>query len=174
MLAVAAGLLEWRGWRGVAQAHAVLLGRGRRHEHGGAVLEGVGHAGHPGVVGQARVAVARGQRRVEEGLLGAVVALRLGSAAAAALGLGRRRLWRGSRMRRRQGGGGSRGGGVAPPKLCDFTCRRKTTTAIKALRHRTGKPICSGWRETIKENWEKDVGGIGEGSVRVRERWVPE
>ena len=37
---------------GVAQAHALLLGRGRRNEDGGAVLEGRGHAGHAGVVGQ--------------------------------------------------------------------------------------------------------------------------
>lgn len=54
------------------------------HEHGVAILEG--SAGHPGIVGQARVAVARR----EEGLLllAAVVALRLGLA----LRLGRLRL----------------------------------------------------------------------------------
>lgn len=96
MLAVAAGLLEWRGWGGAAEAHAVLLGGGRGHEHGVSVLEGVGHAGHPGVVGQARVAVARRQRGVEEGLLRAVVALRLRPTAAPALGLRRRLRGRGS------------------------------------------------------------------------------
>lgn len=59
MLAVAAGLLEWRC--GVAQSHAVLLGRSRGHEHGRAVLERAGHARHTGVVGKACVAVSRGQ-----------------------------------------------------------------------------------------------------------------
>lgn len=83
MLAVTTGLLEWCG--GVAQAHAVLLSRSRRYEHGGAVLEGAGHAGHTWVVGQACVAVTRRQSWVEEGLLGAVVGLRLRLALALAL-----------------------------------------------------------------------------------------
>lgn len=133
MLAVAAGLLlrlllEGAG-RGVAQAqaHAVLLRRGRpgasgRDEHGGAVLEGggAGHgAGHAGVVRQARVAVARRQK----GLLAAVVlwlgrglrlgGLRLRLALALALGLGR--------LGGRQAGRGRRGGGVVPRKLCNVT-----------------------------------------------------
>lgn len=134
MLTVAAGLLLRLllegARRGVAQsqAQAVLLGRSRAgpprgHEHGGAVLEGggAGHgAGHPGVVRQARVAVARRQ----EGLLAAVV-LRL--ALRRRLGLGRLRLTlalslagglRG--LRSRQAGGRRRGGGVVPAKLCDF------------------------------------------------------
>lgn len=75
MLAVTTGLLEWRG--GVAQSHAVLLSRRRRYEHGGAILEGAGHSRYTWVVGQACVAVTRGQSWVEEGLLGAVVGLRL-------------------------------------------------------------------------------------------------
>lgn len=85
MLAVPTGLLEWCG--GIAQAHAVLLSRSRRYEHGRAILEGVGHAGHAWVVGQARVAVTKGQSRVEEGLLGAVVGLRLRLALTLALRL---------------------------------------------------------------------------------------
>lgn len=59
MLAIAAGLLEWSG--GVAEPHAVLLGGGRGHEHSGAVLESAGYAGHPGIIGEACVAVAGGQ-----------------------------------------------------------------------------------------------------------------
>lgn len=58
MLAIATGLLEWCG--GVAQAHAVLLGRGWGHEHGRTVLERAGDSRHSGVVGQACIAVARG------------------------------------------------------------------------------------------------------------------
>lgn len=73
MLAVTTGLLEWCG--GVVQAHAMLFSRSRRHEHGRAILEGAGHARNTCVVGQARVAVTRGQSWVEEGLLGAVVGL---------------------------------------------------------------------------------------------------
>lgn len=46
-------------------------------EHSGAVLEGVGQARHAGVVGQAGVAVAWGQRWVEERLLRVVVRLAL-------------------------------------------------------------------------------------------------
>lgn len=85
MLAVTTGLLERCGW--VAQAHAVLLSGSRRYEHGGAILEGAGHAGHAWVVRQARVAVTGGQSWVEEGLLGAVVALRLRLALTLALRL---------------------------------------------------------------------------------------
>lgn len=83
MLTVTTGLLEW--CRGVAQAHAVLLSRSRRYEHGGAILEGAGHAGHTWVVGQACIAVTRGQSWVEECLLGAMVGLRLRLALALAL-----------------------------------------------------------------------------------------
>ena len=129
MLAVAAGLLllllllEGAGRRvPQAKAHAVLLGRrrplaARGHEDGGGVLEGcAGHgAGHAGVVGQARVAVARRQ----EGLLAAVVlalglALGLGGLALAlVLALGG--------LGGRQAGGGGWGGGVTTAKLGDFT-----------------------------------------------------
>lgn len=62
MLAIAAGLLEWSS--GVAKPHAVLLGGGRGHEHSGAVLKSAGYAWHPGIIGEARVAVAGGQGRV--------------------------------------------------------------------------------------------------------------
>lgn len=86
MLAVTTGLLEWCGR--IAQAHAVLLGRSRRYEHGGAILKGAGHARHTWVVGQACVAVTRWQSWIEEGLLGAVVSLRLRLALTLAL-----RLW---------------------------------------------------------------------------------
>lgn len=46
-------------------------------EHGRAVLESVGQAGHARVVGQTGVAVAGGQSRVQEGLLRGVVSLGL-------------------------------------------------------------------------------------------------
>lgn len=87
MLAVATGLLEWRC--GVAESHAMLFGRGRGDKHGGSVLECTGHAGHPRVVGQARVAISGGQSWVEEGLLSVVVALRLRLVLALALCLRR-------------------------------------------------------------------------------------
>lgn len=135
MLAVTAGLLLCLllegASRGVSQAeaHAVLLGRGwswspGRDKHGGAILEccstGYG-TGHPGVVRQACVAVARRQK----GLLTAVMLwltlglrlglrrLRLGLALSLALALGG--------LRGRQACRGSWGGGVIPAKLCDFT-----------------------------------------------------
>lgn len=91
------------------------------HEHGVAVLEG--SARHPGVVGQACVAVAWR----EEGLLLLAVVVALGLA----LRLGLGGLWLGlvlplalallglllGRQAARR-----RGRGVTPAKLCDFTC----------------------------------------------------
>lgn len=46
-------------------------------KHGRAVLESVGQARHARVIGQTGVAVARGQSRVQEGLLCGVVSLGL-------------------------------------------------------------------------------------------------
>lgn len=134
MLTVGAGLLLRLllegARRGVpqAQAQAVLLSRGRAgpswgHEHGGAVLEGsgAGHCtGHPRVVRQARVTVARRQK----GLLAAVVlwlALRLWLSLGGlrlTLALSLARALRG--LRSGQAGGWCRGGGVVPAELCDF------------------------------------------------------
>lgn len=71
----------------------VPIDAGPHREHGRAVLERVGQTGHARVVGQAGVAVARGQSRVQEGLLRGVVSLGL-----TLLGL----CQRGGRRRRRR------------------------------------------------------------------------
>lgn len=73
VLAVARLMVVLAG--GVPQAHVGLLGRGRRHKNGGAVLKGAGHPGHAGVVRKAGVAVAWGQRWIEEGLVLLALAL---------------------------------------------------------------------------------------------------
>lgn len=69
-------------------------------KHGGPILEGTGHSR---VVGEAGVAVARGQRRIQKGLLGCVVGLGL------------------ALLRLSQRGGRCRGCRVTSAKLCDIT-----------------------------------------------------
>lgn len=70
------------------------------HKHRGPILEGTRHAR---VVGEASVAVARWQRRIQKGLLGCVVGLGL------------------TLLRLSQCGGGRRGCRVTSAKLCNIT-----------------------------------------------------
>lgn len=63
MLTVSGLVLVLARW-----AHVVLLCGCWRHEDSGAILEGTRHSWHPGVVGQAGIAITWRERWIEEGL----------------------------------------------------------------------------------------------------------